>query len=106
MAEIESTKMGMQLKLFAGFALEYATKMKLYKSPVWNISRVALTSDDLVEVHEKNVYYIGRYINEEKTTLKSLQQLEDELKKMLQNYLPDAPTHDLRIEIFSKLFVL
>lgn len=101
----ERSASGMQVKLFAGFALEYSTREKLHKSPTWNISRVALTSDDLVEVHEKNSYYVGHYINEDKTTLKSLQQLEDQLKKMLQNYLPDAPTHDLRIEIFSKLFV-
>lgn len=96
----------MQVKLFAGFPLEYATRNQLQKCASWNISRVALTNEDLIEIHEKNCYYVGLYIKDDKTTLKSLQQLEDQLKKMLQNYLPDAPTHDLRIEIFSKLFVL
>lgn len=97
---------GMSVKLFAGFALKPPLRHELYKNPAWKISRLAINDGELIEVHEKNRHYIGTYLNEDKVTFKSLQQTEDQLKKMLLKYLPDALTHDLHIEIFSKLFVL
>lgn len=95
----------MSVKLFAGFPLKPPLRHDLYKSAVWKISRISLTDEDLIEVQEKNRHYIGMYLNDDKVTFKSLQQTEDQLKNILQKYLPDTLTHDLHIEIFSKLFV-
>ncbi len=100
------TDSGVNVKLFAGFPLKPPLRHELNKNAAWKISRIGYTNDELIEVHEKNRYYVGIYLNDEKVTFKSLQQTEDQLKKMLLKYLPDALTHDLHIEIFSKLFVL
>lgn len=94
------------VKMFAGFVLSSPLRNALSKSTAWKISRVALTSDDLIEVHENSISYIGIYLEEEKVRFKSLQQTEERLKKMLQNYLPDTQAHDLHLQIFPTLFVL
>lgn len=93
-----------QAKLFAGFLLKPDLREKLNKSPLWKNSRIAITDNDLIEVQEKNHHYVGIYIKEDAVSFKSLQQTEKKLKEMLQNYLKDTPTHDLQLEILSKLF--
>ena len=95
-----------EVKMFAGFFLTQDLRRSLYKSSKWKISRVALSSDDLIEMQNENKNYVGIYLKEPKIAFKSLQQIEESLKKTLQNYLPNTLNHDLHLEIFSKVFVL
>lgn len=95
-----------EVKMFAGFFLNQELYHALQKSAKWKISRVALSSDDLLEMQNENKNYVGIYLKEPKIAFKSLQQIEISLKKTLQNYLTDTLNHDLHLEIFSKVFVL
>jgi hypothetical protein len=100
-----NTKAKPSIKIFAGFVQSIPLKHALQKSQPWKISRIALTSDDLLEVRENGITYIGLYLKEDKVRFKSLQQTEERLKKMLQNYLQDIQTHDLHLQIFPTIFV-
>lgn len=95
-----------EVKLFAGFYLTPDLIHQLKSNSLWKLSRVAINSEDLIEVHEDKRDYVGIYLKENKTTYNSLKETEKELKNMLQHYLPSVHTHDLHLEIFSKLFVL
>jgi hypothetical protein len=95
----------MYAKIFAGFQVKPDLKEKLDKSVVWKQSRIVMGDGDLVEVSKNGKNYLGLYMDEEAPSFKSLQQTEYRVKMMLQHYLPGTPTHDLQIEIFSKVFV-
>ena len=94
---IVGMKERISVKLFAGFALTSELRMHL--------KQVAIRPD-LIEAHHEKQNYIGRYVEPQQPTIKTLRLLEQELKQILLTACPKFPSDKLQLITFSQVFIV
>lgn len=93
-------------KLFLGFLLKPDLKDQLEKNGEWRNQKLDSQNLKMIELFEKKQTYLGRFIDQETVSLRTLQQTEKELQQILLKFLPECSLNELHFEIFSKIFVL
>lgn len=91
------------VKLFIGYEAKAKMRQELGSSQAWKLA--SLSPDVLKQVRYQDQDYIGRFLNEETTTLKELKEAARSVRKALQPCCPNCNLDHLTQVVFAQIFL-
>ena len=92
------------VKLFAGCLIDPGLRHLLERSSKWKEAKIH-PREELITTPFKGKEYIGVYLSNSETTLGKLSLIETEVYRKIAEYCPKYNPKDLKIQIFSQVFV-
>lgn len=102
---MESASKGITYKLFTGFSVNSELRMHMRLSPKWKEHQIVKPFEVML-VRYQDKEYLGCYIEHPQITLPSLEKVENQLRKEIQDIFPKYPLDAHKLYLFSQAFIL
>lgn len=95
------------IRLFSGCQVNSEIRMYLNQSVLWKHAAIEAPSNPakMQEVHFHGKDYVGIYLEKKKFTVHELVIIEENIKQQLNYYCPMLHVENIKICVFSQLFI-
>lgn len=102
-----ATESHMISKIFIGFHLHPELKAQLNQSSQWKQAKIMQQNLllGLLETHYQEKDYVGRFLIQETLTLDELRTIAKGIQELLKDHCPKYPIENLKICLFSQIFI-
>lgn len=96
---------GITFKLFAGFLVNSELKMYIKASSEWKEHQILQQPGKIQLVPFEKRDYIGIYLEPAEISVKEISQLEEQIKKTLEQFFPKCNLEALPFYLFTQPFI-